>query len=94
MRCSVLFSLVLTGAATAQAVSVVNGAFESNANLFTVFPGYNNSGSNPSQITGWSNVAFAVGINSGNGIGTALRDNSALIILQNAHLGTGSKYDR
>ena len=50
---------------TALAASLVtNGDFSANAAGFTTFPGYANSGSNPSTITGWTySGAVQFGIN-------------------------------
>ena len=55
---------------------IVNADFETNANAFTVFPGYIGGG-NPSAITGFAITGAGVGINPGNGAGTPFRNNGA-----------------
>jgi len=53
--------------------TVANPGFETDANLFTVWPGYTGGG-NPAEITSWSGSGPR-GINPGNGAGTPFRDN-------------------
>jgi hypothetical protein len=60
LACGGAFAVVL---GQVSAVTVVNGDFETDANLFTVWPGYTGSG-NPEAITGWTHTG-GVGINPG-----------------------------
>jgi hypothetical protein len=68
-----LAGLSLAAGAASAAPVVANADFETDANLFTVFPGYT-GGSNPAEITDWAGTGGR-GINPGNGAGTPFRDN-------------------
>ena len=48
---------------------VVNGGFTSNAASFVTWPGYVGSGSNPTNVPGWSQVAGSAGGYGVNGAG-------------------------
>jgi hypothetical protein len=63
-----LFALFAAGLSlsSATAATVINGTFDDNANLYTVWPGYNNGGApdpiNPANPTGWT-ITGGGGIN-------------------------------
>jgi hypothetical protein len=78
-RMSLLLGVLLLGLPANPAHAdpiIVNADFETNADAFTVFPGYVGGG-NPSTIPGWANTGAGVGINPGNGAGTPFRNNGA-----------------
>ncbi len=67
--CALFALALLAQAATAQNL-VVNGGFTSNAASFATWPGYVGSGSNPTNVPGWTQVAGSAGGYGVNGAGT------------------------
>jgi hypothetical protein len=68
--CALLALTLLTVAAPAQNL-VVNGSFTGNAASFVTWPGYVGSGSNPTNVPGWTQVAGSAGGYGVNGAGAA-----------------------
>ena len=54
---------------------IANPTFDIDADAFVTFPGYIGSGSNPSDIVGWSPGTGGRGINPGTSAGTPFRNN-------------------
>ncbi len=83
-----VFFIFLAEAAQAQNL-VQNGSFTSNAALFTTFPGYAESGSNPTNISGWTIVnGTRFGLNGAGTVtsvfGPTTSGGNTFLFLQNA----------